>query len=75
MSLTQRIAKLDPAVEIDWNHREAVTARFSDGWAYFMRATTNERWWFRVTLRARKGAFTRDGLRKMLALPVWDDVK
>ena len=74
--LADRIAGFGGMDEIRWSARDAVTVKAAGKRAaFFMRARTNEHWWFRVEFRTEKGLFDQADLSRQLKLSNWDDVK
>ena len=74
-SLVDKVAAFDGMGAVKWNSRDAVTLKAeAKRAAYFMRARTNEYWWFRVEVRTAKGLFTQEELSRSLALPVWSNI-
>jgi len=73
--LVEAAAAFTGMAPVKWNARDAVTLKAdAKRAAYFMRARTDEYWWFRVELRTAKGTFTQEALNRELALPVWDEI-
>ena len=72
--LTDHIASLD-SLESQWNARDHVTLKpAGQRAAFFLRARTDERWWFRAEFRTEKGLFDQADLSRQLRIKSWNDV-
>jgi len=74
--LADQVAAFEGLEEIRWNARDHVTVKAAGRRAAaFLRARTNEHWWFRAEFRTEKGRFDQADLSRRLGIRPWNDVE